>query len=511
MNLSNKTRKELIEKKEKKNKECDEIKEKILQSRNIHSSLMLTLSNRMNEQNRILTEVNENKKKISSNNDQKNRLLDEIKTLEITIHEHEIKIKSCEDEKMKELQNDLEVSEKDELNECQVYLNKTYGNYMKCKENESQKLSELNTKISLLKDIEDEENIINIQLSTFTNKDNNIPEIKNKYKEYENLIKVYDDKIKKLNEVIDNLKQRLNQSTILQNDSQKKEDDISVEYDEISDLYNKEKINLERLESKYNLYKNSSYIKMKAIRDLGSLPQDQLIENSNKTKHQLRESIKILSAEVNKDYSHVNQKAVQQYNQVKKTFDEYSIKYDTLNNERNDILNYVSNIDQKERIIIDNTYTNLNRAFGRIFKSIIPQGRAELLVQYASDDNTDSIKGISISVGFNKNHQDILISQLSGGQKTIVAVAFLFALQEISKAPFYLFDEIDDALDPKYREAIAMLIEKKKSKIQFIATTFKKEMVDVGDNYIKVESIAQKSEVHTIDKEEAESFIIAKQ
>ena len=43
------------------------------------------------------------------------------------------------------------------------------------------------------------------------------------------------------------------------------------------------------------------------------------------------------------------------------------------------------------------------------------------------------------------------MKQLSGGQKTLVALALIFAIQGCDPAPFYLFDEIDAALDPQYR------------------------------------------------------------
>ena len=51
------------------------------------------------------------------------------------------------------------------------------------------------------------------------------------------------------------------------------------------------------------------------------------------------------------------------------------------------------------------------------------------------------------------------MSQLSGGQKSVVALAFILALQKCDPAPFYLFDEVDAALDPDYRDAVATIIQ----------------------------------------------------
>lgn len=49
------------------------------------------------------------------------------------------------------------------------------------------------------------------------------------------------------------------------------------------------------------------------------------------------------------------------------------------------------------------------------------------------------------------------MKQLSGGQKTVVALTLIFAIQRCDPAPFYLFDEIDAALDPQYRTAVGSI------------------------------------------------------
>ncbi len=54
----------------------------------------------------------------------------------------------------------------------------------------------------------------------------------------------------------------------------------------------------------------------------------------------------------------------------------------------------------------------------------------------------------------------MLMKQLSGGQKTLTALTLIFAIQRCDPAPFYLFDEIDAALDPAYRTSVAKLLRK---------------------------------------------------
>jgi ABC-type uncharacterized transport system YnjBCD ATPase subunit len=60
----------------------------------------------------------------------------------------------------------------------------------------------------------------------------------------------------------------------------------------------------------------------------------------------------------------------------------------------------------------------------------------------------------TLQVSFTKQGETQSMKQLSGGQKTVVALALIFAIQKCDPAPFYLFDEIDAALDTQYRTAV---------------------------------------------------------
>ena len=63
---------------------------------------------------------------------------------------------------------------------------------------------------------------------------------------------------------------------------------------------------------------------------------------------------------------------------------------------------------------------------------------------------------LAVQVSFTgKSAETREMNQLSGGQKSLVALALIFAIQKCDPAPFYLFDEIDQALDPQFRKAVA--------------------------------------------------------
>ena len=81
-----------------------------------------------------------------------------------------------------------------------------------------------------------------------------------------------------------------------------------------------------------------------------------------------------------------------------------------------------------------------------------------------------------VRVAFVAGHEAVSLKLLSGGQKTLVALALIFAIQRCDPAPFYLFDEVDAALDPQYRTAVAKLLRRQAddeaNPAMFVITTF---------------------------------------
>lgn len=65
---------------------------------------------------------------------------------------------------------------------------------------------------------------------------------------------------------------------------------------------------------------------------------------------------------------------------------------------------------------------------------------------------------LMFQVSFADNEETQSMKQLSGGQKAVVSLALIFAIQRCDPAPFYLFDEIDAALDTQYRTAVASIL-----------------------------------------------------
>ncbi|PVU87668.1 hypothetical protein BB559_005949 [Furculomyces boomerangus] len=282
------------------------------------------------------------------------------------------------------------------------------------------------------------------------------------------------------------------------------------------------------------------------IRMLGVLPDEAFVKYVNAEHSELLQSLKTTNNKL-RDYGHVNKKAVDQYNSFSRQRDDLFVRRDELNSSYDSIIKLISTLDQRKDEAIERTFKLVSKSFSEVFEKLVPAGQGRLIMQKGlSDDgnatvnqsqrrrqkrggkqrsktNTDdndengdgndssSINkyvGVSIKVSFNsKADEGIRIQQLSGGQKSLVSLALIFAIQRCDPAPFYLFDEIDANLDAVYRTAVANLIHSQSENCQFITTTFRPEMLNEADKFYGVTFSNKVSQISTITKESALTFV----
>jgi structural maintenance of chromosome 3 (chondroitin sulfate proteoglycan 6) len=137
-----------------------------------------------------------------------------------------------------------------------------------------------------------------------------------------------------------------------------------------------------------------------------------------------------------------------------------------------------------------------------------------------ADSNNPDVslfRGVGIKVRFSRSSENFLMSQLSGGQKALVAMALIFAIQRCDPAPFYLFDELDQALDSTYRAAVASLIKRQatpsddadnpRESTQFICSTFRPELVAAANRCFGISHQNKVSSLHLLSKNDSLHFI----
>jgi structural maintenance of chromosome 3 (chondroitin sulfate proteoglycan 6) len=265
------------------------------------------------------------------------------------------------------------------------------------------------------------------------------------------------------------------------------------------------------------------------IRNLGVLPdaaftpqyQNKSIDSATKSLHRVQEALK--------KYGHVNKKAFEQFAQFERQREELEKRRRELDNSDNSIRELIDVLDQRKDEAIQRTFKQVSKEFHDIFQRLVPAGRGRLVMQRrsdrvantgaAADDESDdddaprgsgveNYTGIGISVSFNSKHDEQQrIQQLSGGQKSLCALALVFAIQASDPAPFHLFDEIDANLDAQYRTAVAQLLQESSQTGQYICTTFRPEMLHVAEKCYGVSYINKASSIDVVSREQALDFV----
>lgn len=163
----------------------------------------------------------------------------------------------------------------------------------------------------------------------------------------------------------------------------------------------------------------------------------------------------------------INMRALEMYDQVKREYDEVQEKVNTLEKEKIDILAIIGEIDKKKIKSFMKTFKAINELFSRNFSRLSSKGTAFLDIENKEDIFAG---GVSIIVRLAKGKY-FDVTSLSGGEQTLVALSLLFAIQEYKPYHFYIFDEIDAALDKRNSERLAALLQQYMKSGQYIVIT----------------------------------------
>ncbi|OMJ08201.1 Chromosome segregation protein sudA, partial [Smittium culicis] len=237
------------------------------------------------------------------------------------------------------------------------------------------------------------------------------------------------------------------------------------------------------------------------IRMLGVLPDEAFDKYIDAEHVSLMKKLKKVNDKL-RDYGHVNKKAADQFISFSRQRDELTMRREELQKSYDSIIKLIKELDQRKDEAIERTFKLVAKGFSEVFEALVPNGTGRLIMQKSISGNTESNRsssgagnkkgaqkggrkkgssrnagsdsedglgnarnkdsgvsgyvGVSIKVSFNsKEDEGLRMQQLSGGQKSVVALAFIFAIQRSDPAPFYLFDEIDANLDAVYRTSVA--------------------------------------------------------
>jgi len=175
----------------------------------------------------------------------------------------------------------------------------------------------------------------------------------------------------------------------------------------------------------------------------------------------------------------INQLAETQYAEQISKYKELSVRLNELEREKMAILKFIEEIEQKKIKVFMEAFNKINERITTYFSKLTGGGKASLKLE---NPENPFAGGVDMIVQF-PGKPPILVSGASSGERSVSAVAFLFALQEFSPASFYLFDEIDAHLDAFHVEKLGELLAEESSKLnlQFIVITLKAEIISKAD------------------------------
>ncbi|MFI5357181.1 MAG: chromosome segregation protein SMC [Opitutales bacterium] len=172
----------------------------------------------------------------------------------------------------------------------------------------------------------------------------------------------------------------------------------------------------------------------------------------------------------------VNLVAIEEYAELKERHDFLRTQSDDLTHARVDLLKAIDEINQTSQLQFQVTFEQIKKNFEYTFQTLFGGGRAALELIAAEDILESGIEIVAQPPGTKLKN----ITLLSGGQKTLTAVALLFALYMVKPSPFCLLDELDAPLDESNIGRFTDLLKKFISESQFIIITHNKRTVSAA-------------------------------
>ena len=177
----------------------------------------------------------------------------------------------------------------------------------------------------------------------------------------------------------------------------------------------------------------------------------------------------------------VNMRAIDEYDSVNDRQMELVGRRDTLFNEREELLTRIDQYEKLKRDTFMEAYNGINENFTKVFFELA-DGHGELILENPNDPFAG---GMTLRAQ-PKGKNILRLEAMSGGEKSLTALAFIIAIQGYRPAPFYVFDEVDQNLDGWNVERVAERVEKSAAAAQFIVISLRKPMLEQSDRIVGV-------------------------
>ena len=183
----------------------------------------------------------------------------------------------------------------------------------------------------------------------------------------------------------------------------------------------------------------------------------------------LKDSIKVIEESM-RELEPVNMRALEEYDHQTERKNKLDDDVKHLKDQKKNLIKLVSEITDKKKERFFEVYDAVNRNFKDIYAQLSEGGEAELKLE-----DTDNLfeNGLTIKAS-PRGKKVLLLSALSGGEKSIASLGFIFAIQRYDPSPFYVLDEVDMFLDGVNAETVSRMVKQRAEDSQFIMVSLRK-------------------------------------
>lgn len=498
-------------------KKIDETLKRTTQLKKIKEDLEITnknLNSKVENYKELLKEIADIKRQLNQNKVELDDYLHKKKSLERELQTYIYEINENEEfvrTKKEDILSNKEIIKQINIdiienNEKEEEAKKSLDNLNNEEENEEE-ISRLRIELAVQK-----EKYSNID-KVYKNNMQNSKKLEEEYLSLENFIEKKDENYNSINEEIENIKfniSNIQKETIISKDEishlTKYNMQLSKEYKELIEEKTKSEIERNKL-SNISINIEEKVERLEQELEKIDTKKKELLEDEAEIKKagNYKENIDLQQVKLFERQVNLNEKSLQELGDVNlsaiKEYEEENKRLETLKNEKFDLLRAKETI---EKLISDinidiiekfsESVKEIGKNFEYMCKELLHGARGKLKIQ---DEENLIETGLELSVKY-KNKPEQTLSLLSGGEKSMLAVAFIISIFMFKPAPFTFFDEVEAALDESNTKKLVELL-KKFTYSQFIMITHNKETMKGADKLYGV----------TMNKEVGESLLVS--
>ncbi|MAV60542.1 MAG: chromosome segregation protein SMC [Marine Group II euryarchaeote MED-G38] len=179
----------------------------------------------------------------------------------------------------------------------------------------------------------------------------------------------------------------------------------------------------------------------------------------------------------------VNMLAIEQYDIAVERIADLISDGKLLRERKTQLISIADQLEKERKTRLLSVFSHVNKNFSRVYEILQPLGHGSLKLENMKNPFEGGLEMACVPPGKSRNTRR---TALSGGEKSMAALALIFAIQDYEPSPFYYFDEVDQNLDPFNSERIATLCRMRSKRAQFIMVTLRKVSLTLADHHIGI-------------------------